>query len=115
MAFDSTLADRLREYLAAYTDLHIEEKKMFGGLAFMVNDKMCVNVSGDKLMCRYDPDKVEEVSNRVGYEEMIMKGRAYKGYCYVHPEGFKSNKDFSYWMELCLSFNEKAQSSKKKK
>lgn len=44
MAYDEKLANRVREYLKSFQDIKIEEKKMFGGLAFMVNDKMCVNV-----------------------------------------------------------------------
>ena len=115
MAYDTKLADRIREYLVAFPKLKIEEKKMFRGLAFMVNGKMCVNVSGDNLMCRFDPDLEEEIAEKNGYEPMIMKGKELKGYCYVHPIGFKSKKDFEYWMNLCLNYNEKAKASKKKK
>ena len=115
MSYDAKLADRVREYLVAFPGLKIEEKKMFSGLAFMINDKMCVNVSGDKLMCRFDPDLQEEVAEKPGYEPMIMKGKELKGYCYVEPTGFKSRKDFEYWINLCLDYNKRAKSSKKKK
>jgi TfoX/Sxy family transcriptional regulator of competence genes len=114
MAFDTKLADRVREYLADVTNYNIEEKKMFAGLAFMVNDKMCVNVSGENLMCRYNPNLIDEVAEKVGYQPMVMKGREYKGYCYVAPEGFQTKQDFEYWLNLCLSFNNEAKSSKKK-
>ena len=114
MPYDTKLADRIREYLVEFPILKIEEKKMFSGLAFMINDKMCVNVSGDKLMCRFDPDLLEEVSEKTGYEPMVMKGKELKGYCYVEPIGFKSKKDFEYWLDLCLDYNERAKSSKKK-
>jgi TfoX/Sxy family transcriptional regulator of competence genes len=113
MAYDEKLAARLREYLVHFHDLKIEEKKMFGGLAFMVNGKMCVNVSGANLMCRFDPSLLEAVSKRKGFQKMIMKGKEYKGYCYVNPEGFKAETDFKYWIDLCLAFNEQAKSSKK--
>jgi len=113
MAFDIKLADRVRAFLLEFTDYDIEEKNMFGGLAFLVNGKMCVNISGDKLMCRYDPNVLEEVAEKAGYQPVIMKGREYKGYCYVSPEGFKTQQDFEYWLNLCLSFNDKAKSSKK--
>ena len=113
MAFDTKLADRLREYLATIPGIGIEEKKMFSGMAFMVNGKMCVNVSGDNLMCRFDPALQEEVAGRIGFEPMIMKGRELKGYCYVNPEGFKTKKDFEYWAQLCLAFNSRAKASKK--
>ncbi|WP_127129587.1 TfoX/Sxy family protein [Pseudoflavitalea rhizosphaerae] len=113
MAFNTKLADRLREYLASVPGISIGEKKMFSGMAFMVNGKMCVNVSGENLMCRFDPALQEEVAGRIGYEPMIMKGRELTGYCYVSPEGFKTKKDFEYWVKLCLEFNNKAKASKK--
>ena len=115
MPYDTKLVDRIREYLVQFPKLVIEEKEMFRGLTFMINDKMCVSVSGDNLMCRFDPALQDEVAEKNGFQSMIMKGREYKGYGYIHPEGFKSKKDFEYWMNLCLTFNEKAKSSKKKK
>jgi TfoX/Sxy family transcriptional regulator of competence genes len=113
MAYDIKLADKVRGHLARLTNIKIDEKKMFGGLAFMVNGKMCVNVSGDNLMCRFDPNLQEEISKRKGFQTMIMKGKAYKGYCYVNPDGFRTENDFKYWIDLCLAFNEQAKSSKK--
>jgi len=115
MAYDIKLADKVRKYLVDLQNFNIEEKKMFGGLAFVVNDKMCINISGNRLMCRFDPKMEEEISNKIGYRKMIMKGREYKGYCYVEPEGFQTDKDFDYWVNVCLKFNEKARSSKKSK
>ena len=114
MPYDTKVADRIRTYLIDFPSLSVEEKKMFGGLAFLVNGKMCVNVSGENLMCRFDPKKHDQISNKLGYQKVIMKGREFKGYCYVKPDGFKTNKDFSYWMHLCLEFNEQAKSSRKK-
>lgn len=113
MVFNIQLADRVREYLFSATTLPIKEKKMFGGLAFMVNKKMCVNVGGDNLICRFDPDLQEEIVEKNGSEPMIMKGKELQGYCYVNPEGFRDQKDFEYWVDLCLAFNVKAKSSKK--
>lgn len=115
MAYDIKLADRIREYLVQLPKLKIEEKEMFSGLAFMINGKMCINVSGENLMCRFDPALQDEVAERNGFLPMIMKGKELKGYCYVEPEGFKRKVDFEYWANLCLAFNEKAKSSKKKK
>ena len=115
MPYDTNLADRIREYLIKFPNLKIEEKKMFRGLSFMVNDKMCVNVSGENLMCRFDPSLQEDIAERNGFQPMIMKGKELKGYCYVNPIGFKSKKDFEYWVNLCLDYNERAKSSKKVK
>lgn len=111
MAYDEKLADRIREALAHLPK--VEEKKMFKGVAFMVNDKMCVNVSGDELMCRFDPELQEALLEKNGFRIMVMKGRTYKGYGYVSPEAIKSKKDFDFWVNLCLDFNSKAKSSKK--
>ncbi|CAA9531877.1 MAG: hypothetical protein AVDCRST_MAG96-3616 [uncultured Segetibacter sp.] len=114
MAYDTKLADRIRDYLLMFPALKVEEKKMFRGLTFLVNDKMCVSVSGENLMCRFDPNLQEEVAEKSGFQTMMMKRKEYKGYCYVDPTGIKSKKDFEYWINLCLEYNERAKSSKKK-
>lgn len=113
MAYDNNLANRVREYLSNVSGIEVEEKSMFGGLAFMVNGKMCINVSDDQLMCRFDPILTLELSERTGFLPMIMKGKEYSGYCYVAPIGFQNKKDFEFWVNLCLDFNDKAKSSKK--
>ena len=56
MAYSITLANKVREYLAEIPHITVEEKAMFGGLAFLVNDKMCINIGEDCLMCRFDPE-----------------------------------------------------------
>lgn len=113
MPYNKKIADRVNKYLVGYSDLNIEKKKMFGGLAFLINGKMCVNVSGDNLMCRFDPSLHSEILKKKGIKPMIMRGSEYKGYCYVNEEGFKSKTDFEFWLKLCLDFNAEAKSSKK--
>ena len=113
MAYDEKLAARIREALATLPK--VEEKKMFRGVTFMVNGKMCISVSGEELMCRFDPTLQETVEKKNGFRTMIMKGREYKGYGYISPEGIKSKKDFDFWISLALEFNSKAKASKKKK
>ncbi len=115
MAYNTKLADRIRAYLDNFPNLKLEEKKMFRGLTFMVNDKMCISVSEDNMMCRFDPNLHEEVEEKQGFLRMMMRGKDYKGYCYVEPTGFKTKIDFKYWVDLCLDFNERAKSSKKKR
>ncbi len=115
MAYDTNLANRVREYLAEKPDIYIEEKEMFDVLNFMVNGKTCVCVSGENLMLRFDPSRQEELSEKDGYETMLMKGKEYKGYCYVNPDGFKDKNDFEFFLNLCLDFNKIAKSSKKRK
>jgi isopenicillin N synthase-like dioxygenase len=113
MAYDIKLADRVREFLAEIPNIDIEEKEMFAVLNFMVNGKTCVCVSGENLMLRFDPKLQGELAEKNGYEMMLMKGREYKGYCYINPEGFQSKKDFEYFIDLCLEYNKISKASKK--
>ena len=112
MAYNEQLAARLRKALAHLPN--VEEKKMFRGLTFMVNDKMCISVSGDRLMCRIDPEIHEEVIKKKGCETVTMGGRQYKGYVYVNKDCVTTKKDFDTWVGLALAFNKKAKSSKRK-
>ncbi|MBW4889062.1 TfoX/Sxy family protein [Mucilaginibacter sp. HMF5004] len=113
MAYDHHLADRLRE---ALMDLpNVEEKKMFSGVTFMVDGKMCICVSHDNLLCRIGPDKFEEALEMNGCQAMIMKGKTMKGYVYVNPEGFNTKKELDYWINLCIAYNSQAKPTKKKK
>jgi hypothetical protein len=115
MTYDIQLVNKVREYLAEIQDIEIEEKVMFNVLNFMVNGKTCICVSGEKLMLRFDPKLQEELAERIGYETMLMKGKEYKGYCYINPEGFKSRNDFVYYINICLEFNKVSNKSKKSK
>ncbi len=113
MAYNEKLADRIREALAQLPK--VEEKKMFGGVIFMVDDKMCINVSNDDMMCRIDPAIHQEVIQKKGCRTMTMKGREMKGYVLVSEEGIKTKKEFEYWIGLSIDFNKEAKASKKKK
>ena len=114
MPYDPNLAARVREYLSQKDAFQVEEKKMFGGLAFMVNGKMCINVGDNLLMCRFDPALTEQLSKRAGYLPLAMKGKEFTGYCYVDPVGYQSHEDFEFWINLCLEYNDKAAVEKKK-
>jgi TfoX/Sxy family transcriptional regulator of competence genes len=111
MPYNEKLADRIREALQHLPK--VEEKKMFRGVTFMVNYKMCVSVSGNEMMCRFDPALQEIVAEKNGFRAMIMKGKEYKGYGYISQEVIKSKKDFDYWIGLSLDFNNRAKASKK--
>jgi hypothetical protein len=114
MPYNVHLADRVRELLVEKTDLEIQEKEMFSVLNFLVNNKTCICVSGDKLMLRFDPKLQEELSQRIGYEPMFMKGKVYIGYCYLNQEGFRESNDFEYAIQICLDFNNISKKSKMK-
>jgi TfoX/Sxy family transcriptional regulator of competence genes len=112
MAYNEKLADRIRVALA---DLpKVEEKKMFGGLAFMVDDKMCINVGMDRIMCRIDPVLHDEALSNKGARTVIMKGREYRGFIHVAEHAIKTKKELNYWIELSVDYNKHAKSSKKK-
>lgn len=113
MAYSEILSNRVREMLADIPAL--TEKKMFSGITFMVNEKMCVCVTKDGLMCRIDPERFDELAQKKGVQPMVMKDKEMKGYLLVDEDAVSSNKELQYWLNECLDFNPKAQSSKKKK
>ncbi len=113
MPYNKKLADRIRESLS---DLpKIEEKEMMGGLTFMVKDKMCVGIIKDEMMCRIDPIFHENAIEMTGCRTMDFTNRPMKGYVMIDDTGMKTKKEFDFWINLCLDFNSKAKSSKKKK
>lgn len=112
MAYNETLADKIRQALADVPV--VEEKKMFGGLAFMVDGKMCLTVDADRMMCRIDPNLHEEAVRKEGARTVIMKGREYQGYVYVNEDCLQTEADFNYWVALALDFNKKAKASNKR-
>ena len=113
MAFDEALAERIRQKLAGIRG--VEEKKMMGGLTFMLHDKMCLGIVKDELMCRIDPAIHDEVIKKKGCRTMDFTNRPMKGFIFVDQSGMKSEKEFNYWVELALDFNRNAKPSKKKK
>ncbi len=113
MAYNEKLADRIRESLCEIPK--VEEKQMMGGLTFMVNGKMCVGIIKDEMMCRIDPTIHETEIEKQGCRTMDFTKRPMKGYVMVDDSGMKTKKEFDYWINLCLEFNSKAKSSKKKK
>ena len=112
--YNEKLADRTREIISL-THKNVEEKKMFGGLCFMVNGKMCVGVEQERLMVRLDPEKYEEAMEREGARPMDFTGKVMKGYVFVDIGALKNKRQLEYWIGLALDFNKKAKPSKKKK
>jgi TfoX/Sxy family transcriptional regulator of competence genes len=111
MACNEKLTQRVR---TALSDLpKVEEKKMFGGIAFMVNGKMCINISKNRIMFRIDPELHNIVTKKKGCRTVEMGGRKYKGYVYVNENNIKSKKDLDYWIGLALDFNKRAKASRK--
>ncbi len=113
MAFNEKLADRVRECISL-THKKVEEKRMFGGLCFMVNNKMCVGIEKDRIMVRLDPANYETALEKEGCIPMDFTGKIMKGYVFVNEEALTTKKKLDYWVELALAFNKKAKASKKK-
>lgn len=112
MAYNEKLADMIRE-LISLTHKKVEEKAMFGGLCFMVNDKMCVGVEKERLMVRLDPAVYDEVMEKEGCKPMDFTGRVMKGYVFVDADVLTTKKKLEYWIKLALEYNKIAKASKK--
>jgi TfoX/Sxy family transcriptional regulator of competence genes len=112
MAYNENLADRIRERMAEVPG--VEEKHMFGGIAFMVNNKMCVGIIKDEMMCRIDPAIHEEVVEKEGCRTMDFNKKPMKGYVMIDESGMKTREVFEYWIGLALEFNVVAKESANK-
>jgi TfoX/Sxy family transcriptional regulator of competence genes len=114
MTYNEKVADRIREILAAQKLKKVTEKNMFGGVAFMVNDKMCVGVIGDDMMARIDPEIYELALEKKGIRAMDFTGKPMKGYIYVDKDGMAKKAQLEFWVGLALDFNMIAKAAKKK-
>jgi TfoX/Sxy family transcriptional regulator of competence genes len=97
MAYDEDLAERVRDALAGRSD--VSERKMFGGIAFMVGGNMACGVSGDELMVRLDPGDGEQALAEEGVRVFDMTGRPMKGWILVSPERTADQAGLSEWVE----------------
>ena len=112
MPRDETLVNRVRTVLGQ--NRRVEEKKMFGGIAFMVDGKMCVSVGKGRLMCRIDPGTHDAALERKGCTTVVMKGREYRGYVRIDADALSTKGDLEYWVKLALDFNGQAKAAAKK-
>lgn len=109
MAYSEFLADRVRQRLQHAGE--VVEKKMMGGLIFMINDKMCLGIDTDKktqqdrLMVRVGKLPYEELLGQKGSRQMDFTGTVMRGFLFVDPEGFDLEEDLDYWVERALAFN----------
>ncbi|WP_299796868.1 TfoX/Sxy family protein [uncultured Maribacter sp.] len=109
MAYSEYLADRVRPRLKGKGEL--EEKKMMGGLTFMVNGKMCICImfdkksEEDKLMVRVGKLNYEELLNKPGSRPMDFTGKPLRGFVFIGPDGFDTEDDLDFWVDKALEFN----------
>lgn len=102
MSYDENLAVRIRGQFDGLKG--VEEKRMFGGLCFMLSHHMCCGIVKDTLMARVGPDNYQKCLARKYASEMDFTGRALKGMVYVAPTGIKSNSQLAGWLNLCIAF-----------
>jgi len=118
MPYNEALLNRIREILAD-KQVAFSEKKMFSGICIMVDDKMFCATHTDKktgedvLLCRLSPEDYAAALENNDCLPMDFNGKSMKGYVYVTENGFRTNKDLSHWIQLCLDFNPLAKKSKK--
>jgi TfoX/Sxy family transcriptional regulator of competence genes len=102
MAFDEGLAERLRQRLAGTGGL--AEKRMFGGLSFLVDGNMCVGVIGDELIARVGPEATAAALERPGSRLFDFSGRPMKGWITVEPDALEDDDALAGWVQLALVF-----------
>jgi TfoX/Sxy family transcriptional regulator of competence genes len=112
MAYDEQLAQRIRDVLGPRAD--VGEKKMFGGIAFMVGDRMAVGVVGDDLMVRVGPDAHDEALAQPHARPMDMGGRVSRGFVYVAPAGLATEEALRGWVDRGLQFAATAEPSRRR-
>lgn len=103
MAFDEDLAERVRESLAADVVERVSERKMFGGLAFMLDGNMFVGIVGDELMVRLGPEAADAALERPHVRIMDFTGRPSKGTVFVGP-GALGGEELTGWVADALDF-----------
>ena len=103
MAYDEDLADRIRELIAGETD--VSEKRMFGGLAFLVGGRMAVAASGQGgLMVRIDPEESAKLEARPHTRPFEMRGRPVEGWLRVDPDGIGTSSELEPWVALGVAY-----------
>jgi TfoX/Sxy family transcriptional regulator of competence genes len=102
MAFDPGLAERVREALAARTD--VSERRMFGGLAFLLDGHMAVGLVGGVLMARVGPARHADALAQPHVRPMDFTGRPMTGYVYIDPEGIADDEALAAWVSACAAF-----------
>ena len=102
MAFSESLAERIRQRLARRNK--IEERKMFGGVGFLLNGNMLVGVWKESLIVRLDPDEYEDALKEPHVQEFDITGRAMKGWVLVAPEGVEDDGQVKAWIQRAAKF-----------
>jgi hypothetical protein len=102
MTNDEAVAVRIRELLRGYPDFM--EKRMFGGIGFLLRGNMACGINKGNLIVRVGPDLYEDVLQRPHAKVFDMTGRAMKGWIKIGPKGYKQDADLQAWVQIGVSF-----------
>ena len=102
MSYDQGVVDRVRKVLAKRRN--VAERRMFGGLTFMVGGHMACGVVGDELMVRVGPDAYPEALKNSHAREMDFTGTPLKGFVFVEPKGFATEENLREWLDQAVAF-----------
>jgi TfoX/Sxy family transcriptional regulator of competence genes len=103
VAFDENLAQRVRGVLDTRVD--VDERRMFGGIGFLIAGNMCCGVHGEDLIVRLDPDEAGElVDSESGARPFDMTGRPMRGWLFVAPEATAEDSDLERWVRRSEAF-----------
>jgi len=102
MPYDEGLAERIRDLFDARED--VTEKKMFGGLAFMINGNMCCGITNEDLMLRLGADGAKDALEDPHARDMEFTGKPLRGFVYIDPEGYAEEEDLECWIGRALTF-----------
>jgi TfoX/Sxy family transcriptional regulator of competence genes len=103
VSYDEDLANRIRELLA--DEQGVTEKRMFGGLAFLIAGNMSVSASGQGgLLLRVDPDQADELLKDEHARPMEMRGRSMKGWLRIEPEGLGTKRQLERWVRRGVAY-----------
>lgn len=114
MAYDEQVAERMRKVLARRRSLSFAERKMFGGLAFLLNGNMCCGVVGKDIVLRLGSDGAERALEKRHVREMDFTGTPLSTMVYLAPAGYRSEEALAGWLKRAVDFTRKLPPKKKR-
>jgi len=105
MAYNQAMTERLSKLLASLPN--VEMKRMFRGITFMVNGKMCISAGDDEVMFRIDPINFDSLLKQEGCRPMVKNGKVMRGYIYIKETSLEEDAELQEWIDLAISFNNK--------
>jgi len=113
MSYNEKLAEQIRQSLSGMRN--VVEKKMFGGIAFLINEKMCIGVDKDDMILRCDPEMANVQLSRKSVRPFDLTSKPTKGWFLIGPGGTKTKKAIDYWIEVAVEANGKATTQRARK